>query len=107
MIIKCPECNKPVSSTLDACPHCGYRISDEEKNVLIEKAKDNEITSTEKEDESLFQLGGFFLGLIFGILGVLLAFVTGKKSTFQSAAAGFVVELVIAAIIVPMIILIK
>ena len=24
-LVKCPECDREMSDTLDACPHCGYR----------------------------------------------------------------------------------
>ncbi|MBE6151282.1 MAG: zinc ribbon domain-containing protein [Firmicutes bacterium] len=27
-LIKCPECKKDVSSTINKCPHCGYKIKD-------------------------------------------------------------------------------
>lgn len=26
-LIKCPECNKEVSSQSDKCPHCGYPLN--------------------------------------------------------------------------------
>ena len=38
-LIKCPECGKDVSSTLNACPHCGYTIENAEE--LVTENKDN------------------------------------------------------------------
>ena len=31
-LIKCPECNRDVSSTADICPHCGYKLL-KQKNI--------------------------------------------------------------------------
>lgn len=25
-LIKCPECNKEISNTIDSCPHCGFKL---------------------------------------------------------------------------------
>lgn len=36
MLLKCPECDLPVSDKALACPHCGNPMSKEEKK---EKAK--------------------------------------------------------------------
>ncbi len=33
-LIKCPECKKKISDTVQACPHCGYVLSESEKEVL-------------------------------------------------------------------------
>lgn len=30
-LIKCPECGKDISNKADACIHCGYPLSDEDK----------------------------------------------------------------------------
>lgn len=30
-LIKCPECNKEVSDSIDACIHCGYRLNNAQK----------------------------------------------------------------------------
>ena len=27
-LIRCPECDREMSDTLDACPHCGYRLTE-------------------------------------------------------------------------------
>lgn len=34
-LIKCPECGKEISDTIDQCPHCGYRIK--KKNRINRK----------------------------------------------------------------------
>lgn len=36
-LIKCPECKKQISETVENCPHCGYPISLGE----IKKIKDS------------------------------------------------------------------
>lgn len=43
-LIRCPECKQPMSSTLKACPHCGYVVSDEEKIKALEEAVDNPVS---------------------------------------------------------------
>lgn len=32
-LMKCPECNKQVSSKSETCPHCGYRL--EKRNFFL------------------------------------------------------------------------
>ncbi len=34
-LIRCPECNKKISSTVSACPRCGYQISPEEMKKAV------------------------------------------------------------------------
>jgi len=33
-LIICPECKKQFSESADACPHCGYKISAETKEII-------------------------------------------------------------------------
>ena len=34
-LIRCPECNKKISSTVSTCPKCGYQISSEEREESV------------------------------------------------------------------------
>ena len=34
MLVKCPECQKEVSSEASSCPHCGYPLKEEKKDEL-------------------------------------------------------------------------
>lgn len=48
-LIKCPECGREVSTSADACPHCGYSIVN--NKVAVEKAiaeKTKEVSSWSK-----------------------------------------------------------
>ena len=44
-VIKCKECGKEMSDTLDACPHCGY------KGDIEEDSKEKEQTEETKQEE--------------------------------------------------------
>ena len=35
-LIRCPECNKEVSSLAKACPNCGYPIQDKIETIIQE-----------------------------------------------------------------------
>lgn len=34
-LIKCPECNKEISSFAESCPNCGFPIHSKEKSTLV------------------------------------------------------------------------
>lgn len=38
-LIKCPECNKEISSTIDKCIHCGFKIHQEQGNTINDRNK--------------------------------------------------------------------
>lgn len=38
-LIKCPQCEGKVSSTADACPKCGYKITEEDRQKALDRAK--------------------------------------------------------------------
>jgi len=38
-LIKCPECKKEISTTAEACPHCGALINEE--IIQLQKKKKN------------------------------------------------------------------
>ena len=38
-LIICPECKKQISDTVDSCPSCGYKISEDEMDELKSAAK--------------------------------------------------------------------
>ena len=66
-LIKCPECQQPISSTVKSCPHCGYVLSDEEKIKALEEALDNPVSFPKTvsqpffntfQSEAIFQING-------------------------------------------------
>jgi len=57
-LIKCPECDKEISDTVESCINCGYRLSGSESG-------DNSIKS--------YPLGKRKFGIVSGILYCLLA----------------------------------
>ncbi|MBQ8659564.1 MAG: zinc-ribbon domain-containing protein [Bacilli bacterium] len=39
-LIKCPECRKKISDTVDKCPQCGFDLKDTNKEELKVKTND-------------------------------------------------------------------
>lgn len=38
-LIKCPECGKEISDTVERCPHCGYSLKKrKDKNIIVKTA---------------------------------------------------------------------
>lgn len=38
-LIKCPECGKEISDTVEQCPHCGYSLKKKkDKNIIVKTA---------------------------------------------------------------------
>ena len=109
-LIRCPECKKTISSTLDSCPHCGYKISTVEKENALADAKKNppsisettkqavynQTPSTSQNNEDEGSSGaGFALGFLLGLIGMIIAACVGKKNTKSGAVAGFIVQAII------------
>lgn len=69
----CPECGKEVSDRAESCPNCGCPIID---NSVI--ASDTE--ESENRNDSLQGI----LSIVFGILGILFAFISGGTVTLIS-----------------------
>ena len=108
-LIRCPECKQAVSDTISVCPHCGYKISPSEKETALQEAKRRPVTIESETKTIVVQkpaqpvvedegsaFGGFVLGFLFGIVGVILALCLGKKATKSAAFAGFVIQIVAA-----------
>lgn len=94
-LIRCPECKKMVSTTLDACPHCGFRLSKQDKEETLEEAIDNLIEDNDEkniEDEGSFG-GGFVLGFILSAVGLIVAICAGGKATRNGAVLGFFIQI--------------
>lgn len=79
-LIKCPECGGNVSDTIEACPHCGFKLK-KEKNILGKEitAKNEDVIVVVRRDRSqgngvagtCIILGILLLPLIIG-LGLLI-----------------------------------
>ena len=58
-LIRCPECQQPMSDTISVCPHCGYHLSDEEKikaygeAILNPIEMETETTKVEKVEQAI------------------------------------------------------
>ena len=48
-LIKCPECNKEVSNTVDTCIHCGYKLVQKPKKISEEKKEGKVIIHSYEE----------------------------------------------------------
>lgn len=109
-LIRCPECKNPVSSTVQACPHCGYVISEIEKENAIKDAELNPVSfdltqqkkinrEKENENDNGVWFGGFLLAFLFGLIGLVIMACVGKKDTKSGAVAGFFVQLVLGILL--------
>ena len=38
-LMKCPDCKKKISDTVDACPNCGCKITDEQRGIAMKEAQ--------------------------------------------------------------------
>ena len=66
-LIKCPDCGKAISDTVDACPKCGYKFTEDKKRELNRKAK---------QGTKMVLLG---MGLLFAL--ILICVFNGNKET--------------------------
>lgn len=41
MLIKCPECKKKISNTVNVCPNCGKELTEDDKVKAFQKQRDN------------------------------------------------------------------
>ena len=111
-LIKCPECKKTISSTVDSCPHCGYKLSNAEKELALAEAEVNPPSIEEKPTTTVINNnqtsvpkdegsggGGFVLGILLGIFGLIIAIAVGKSKTKSGAVGGFIVQAIIGLII--------
>ena len=109
-LIKCPECKKTISSTVETCPHCGYKLSAAEKEIALADAEINPPSIDEKPQQVIVNQtpsqtsipedegssgGGFALGFFLGLIGLIIAACVGKKNTKSGAVSGFIVQAII------------
>ena len=102
-LIKCPECKSTISSTAETCPHCGYKLTQEEvEKALLDAEYDppkmeqhkTESKPTAEEDEGSFG-GGLVLGLLLGLIGLIIVACVGKKNTKSGAVLGFIIQAIL------------
>ena len=102
-LIRCPECKQTFSSTIDACPHCGYKISEVEKEIALAdahaKASPNSNGELNNKEDTGSTFGGFLLGLFLGLIGFIFGLAFGKKDTRAGAVAGFCIQVAIGLIV--------
>jgi len=75
-LIVCPECNRDMSDTLSACPHCGFVVkkeSDEIAQTQKDEIKETKTDNTEKTKK---------IGIAIGICAVIIiAIIIGVASS--------------------------
>ena len=102
MFFECPHCRKTAQAELEMqgqlveCQHCGetvqvpYRVSP--RKAIVQKKND---LKKQEENTNLC----FTLGLLFSVLGILIAAIIGKVNGVKAALKGFVINLVIGVIL--------
>ena len=67
-LIHCPECNKEISDTVKACPHCGYRI----KKTYNRQPKKNALDKIDKKKMKLIYI---IVGIVIILVSVFILFI--------------------------------
>lgn len=124
-MIKCPSCGKGIPEDTVFCPHCGYMMSMEEREnaqPYVEKQVTTPVnqpqqqvsnTSSSQTRRSYSSSSsrpaavnegsvavGFILGFFtFGLVGFVIAIMTGKKKTIKGASIGLGVYIGLAVIV--------
>lgn len=120
-MIKCPKCGKGMSSEEIFCPHCGYMMSMEEREnaqPYNEKQVTTPVNQSQQQSSNTSSSqvrrssnsrpaavdeGSVVVGLILssflGLIGFIIALVTGKKKTIKGAGIGFGLFLGLAVIV--------
>ena len=66
-LINCPECNKNISDTVDACPHCGFKLSNK---IIV--TQENEKTQKPTKSVQISSKTGCLVMVILSIITILL-----------------------------------
>jgi uncharacterized membrane protein YvbJ len=73
-LIKCPECQKEISSRALSCPHCGIPLIDAKKDI-------EEITTIQETSKSLKE---HIVYSVIVIIGGILFFIIGSVTNRQA-----------------------
>ena len=110
-MIKCPSCGKGMPEDTVFCPHCGYMMSMEERENAqpynekqvttsvnqpqqqVSNTSSSQVRRSSNSRPSTVDEGsvavGFILSFFLGLIGFIIALVTGKKKTIKGAGIGF------------------
>ena len=117
-MIRCPECGKGIPEDTVFCPHCGYMMTQEEReNAKPYVESKTPVTSTTQTSYSSSSQTsrpvsttrptavpdgslalGLILGLTLGILGIVIAALSKGQKTIKGAGVGFGLMLGLAII---------
>jgi|GEM_PF-1698093 len=92
-LINCPACGNQVSREAFSCPKCGHPIKQQEKVFQPTQTYQPPTNS----DEGSYG-GGWALGLLLGIIGLIIALVGSKSETKRGALHGFILQAIIGII---------
>ncbi len=71
-LIKCPECHHEVSTEADNCPHCGYPLNKEHKEVIENTPIEIKQWQSEIRDYSRRRVTMIVFGSILTVIGLIL-----------------------------------
>ena len=77
MLIRCPECDKEISSEASSCPYCGYPIkkltTDPSSPIYVEKYTEAEIRTLIKEAKEYES--SYMAFVVFGIILIIISII--------------------------------
>ncbi len=86
-LIKCPECKKEVSNTIETCIHCGFKLTNTNVTIIQNNQSNNEKINTsiknKKSSEEEEPSGCAGCGCIIFIILILVALFFGVKYFYK------------------------
>ena len=103
-IIKCKNCGHEISSFCGSCPFCGRKLDYSERDIPVR----NTIGYKHQNYYSPYGNtyvdtgsygGGWALGFLLGVTGLIIASCIDKEDTKRGALHGFLTELIITVVL--------
>lgn len=78
----CPECNGLVASTIDVCPHCGYRFNAETR----ETSKQTQSRGVNPYNSLVWSIVGLVFVPLFGLISIIFYLMSDGRWNAGDAA---------------------
>lgn len=93
-LIKCKECEKEYSDTLDACPHCGYKRENEEKK----DNKDEKNTIIDNYVKEFISDKNRLITFIFGLIAIICSWIFLTEMSLKGIPLIFTICILVSSI---------